>query len=450
MKRFAIGLSAALAVAILVPAAVISAPKEEKGKPAAVDAKAREAGMKEAPALIQASGAGCTVSDARLIGEDKKAGAKYYEVACNEGMGFALIAKKDVAPQVYTCLESSQPGPDGKVGGLACILPGNANPGAGLAPFVKKGAVTCDIENTRAIGSGAKNSYFEVACKGGAGYIVQTVSPLNINGDVAVNSCLLYEEGGNVSCKLTNRQTQLQVVDTLNTAAAAAGTKCDIKDKRYVLSTKTDNYYEVSCQDGKGYVYQQTTATSAFARAIPCAQAGFVGGGCTMTDAVAAQTEQAGFYSKLATKAGFPCDVEKYGMLPSQDPKKEIVELKCKNSDVGAIAVFTATGGTVYDCLTAELNGFRCSFTKKDTQYARLTKDLVGFNKASCTVSDARVIGATDTEGFVEVACSDGLPGWVLGYPIGVSKPAAKEFLSCAQAKGIGGGCKLPTNKVKG
>jgi hypothetical protein len=450
MRPFAIGLTAALALAILTPAAVISAQKEEKGKPPAVDAKAREAGMKEAPAIIQASGAGCTVSDARFIGEDKKAGARYYEVACNEGMGFALIAKKDVAPQVFTCLESSQTQPDGKKGGLACLLPGNADQNAALAPFVKKGGVTCDIENTRAIGSGAKNSYFEVACKGGAGYVVQTVAPLNISGEVTVNSCLLYEEGSNVSCKLTNRQTQLSIVDTLNAGAAAAGTKCDIKDKRYVLSTKVDNYYEVACQDGKGYVYQQTVATSAFARVIPCAQAGFVGGGCTLTDAVAALTEQAGFYTKLAAKAGFPCDVEKYGMLPTNDPKKEIVELKCKGNDTGAIAVFTATGGTVYDCLTSEFNGYRCSFTKKDTQFARLTKDLVGFNKASCTVSDARIIGSTDTEGFVEVACSDGLPGWVLGYPVGVAKPAAKEFLSCAQAKGIGGGCKLPTNKTKG
>jgi hypothetical protein len=115
MRPFAIGLTAALAVAILIPAAVISAPKEEKGKPAAIDAKARETGMKEAaPAVIQASGARCTVTDARFIGNDKKAGAKYYEVACNEGMGFAVIAKKDVAPQVYTCLESSQPAADGK------------------------------------------------------------------------------------------------------------------------------------------------------------------------------------------------------------------------------------------------------------------------------------------------------------------------------------------------
>ncbi|MBQ1561259.1 MULTISPECIES: hypothetical protein [Caulobacter] len=445
MRPFAIGLSAALAVAILIPAAVISAPKEEKGKPA-IDAKAREQGMKEAPAIIQASGAGCTVSDARYIGADAKSGSKYYEVACSEGMGFAAIAKKDAAPQLYSCLESSAPQADGKQGGLACILPGNANPGAALAPYVKKAGVTCDVENARAIGSSTKNSYFEVACKGGAGYVVQTAAPMNLAGEVVVNSCLLYEEGGNISCKLTNRQTQLQVVDTLN---AGAGTNCAIKDKRYVLSTKTDNYFEVACQDGKGYMYQQTSATGAFARAIPCAQAGFVGGGCTMTDAVAAQTEAAGLYTKLATKAGFPCDVEKYGMLPSNDPKKEVVELKCKGSDVGGIAIFTATGGTVYDCLTAEFNGYRCTFTKKETQYARLTNDLKGFNKASCQVSDVRVMGSNDSEGFVEVACSDGLPGWVLGYPVGVAKPAAKEFLSCVQAKGIGGGCKLPTNKVK-
>lgn len=446
MRPFAIGLSAALAVAILIPAAVISAPKEEKGKPAAIDAKAREVGKKETPAIIAASGANCTVSDARYMGEDKKAGDKYYEVACNEGMGFAVIAKKEGAPQLYSCLEASQPGPDGKVGGLACILPANANPGAQLAPFVKKAGVSCEQENARAIGSGAKNSFFEVACKGGSGYIIQTTNPININGEVVANSCLMYEDGGNVSCKLTNRQTQLQLVDTLNTAAANG---CVIKDRAYVLSTKSDNYFEVACQDGKGYMYQQASATGAFVRSIPCAQASFVGGGCKMTDAVAAQTEQAGFYSKLATKAGFPCDVEKYGMLPTNDPKKEIVELKCKGGDVGGIAVFTATGGTVFDCVTAELNGYRCSFTKKDTQYARLSQDLVGFNKGSCKVSDVRVMGSTDNEGFVEVACSDGLPGWVLGYPTGVAKPAAKEFLSCAQAKGIGGGCKLPTNKTK-
>ncbi len=231
---------------------------------------------------------------------------------------------------------------------------------------------------------------------------------MNVDGEVVANSCLLYDEGGTVSCKLTDKATQLGIVDTLNTAAAK---NCAIKDKRYVLSTKTDNYFEVACQDGKGYMLQQAASNGAFVKAIDCAQAGFVGGGCTLSDAVAAQTEQAGLYTKLATKAGFDCKVEKYGMLPSQDPRKEIVELKCANRPDGGIGIFTATTNTVYDCITSEMNGYRCSFTKPDEAFPRLTADLKGLGKGSCTVSGARIIGQTATDGYVEVACSDGLPG---------------------------------------
>lgn len=445
MRPFAIGLTAALALAALVPATVISAQKE-KEKPAAVDAKAREAGMKEAPPLVTAAGLSCTVSDARFIGEDKKTSTKYYEVACQQGMGFAISAKKDAAPQGYTCLESSAPGPDGKPGGLACLLPANADPKAGLVPFIKKAGVPCDLENARAIGAGAKNSYFEVACKGGVGYIVTASSPVSLDQEVTANSCLLYEDGGNVSCKLTDKATQLAIVDTL---AAGSGKNCAIKDKRYVLSTKTDNYFEVACQDGKGYMLQQAATTGALVKTIDCAQASFVGGGCTLTDSVAAQTEQAGLYTKLATKAGFDCKVEKYGMLPSQDPKTEIVELKCSNRPDGGIGIFTATSNIVYDCVTSEMNGYRCSFTKQDAAFSRLTADLKALGKSSCTVSGARVIGQTATDGYVEVACSDGLPGWVMSYPLKTTTPHPKEVLSCVQAKGVGGGCKLPTNATK-
>ena len=446
MRPIAIGLTAALALAALIPAAVISAPKE-KAAATTVDAKAREAGMKAAPAVAQAAGISCTVTDARLIGNDKKTGTDYYEVACQQGLGFALLAKKDEKPQSYSCLETAQAAADGKPSALACILPGNADAKAGLAPYLAKASAACDIQNARAIGAGAKNAYFEVACKGGAGYIVQTSAPVNIDQEVIVNSCLLYEEGSNVSCKLTDKATQLAIVDPL---AAASGKNCAVKDKRYVLSTKTDNYFEVSCQDGKGYMLQQTAATGALAKTIDCAQASYVGGGCTLTDSLAAQTEQAGLYTKLATKAGFDCKVEKYGMLPSNDPRKEIVELKCSNRPDGGIGIFTATSNTVYDCVASELNGYRCSFTKADAVYPRLTADLKGLGKGSCTVSGSRIIGQTATQGFVEVACSDGLPGWVMAYPLGQTAAKPAELLSCLQAKGVGGGCKLPTNQTKG
>jgi hypothetical protein len=446
MRPFAIGLTAALALAALVPATVISAAKE-KEKPAAVDSKARATGMADTPALVTAAGLSCTVADARLIGEDKKSATKYYEVACQQGMGFALVAKKDAAPQGYTCLETAAAGADGKPSALACVLPANADPKAGLVPFVKKTGVACDIENARAIGSGAKNSYFEVACKGGTGYIIQTTTPINVDQEVVANSCLLYEDGGNVSCKLTDKATQLAVVDTL---AAGSGKNCAVKDKRYVLSTKTDNYFEVACQDGKGYMLQQAAAGGALVKAIDCAQASFVGGGCTLTDSVAAQTEQAGLYSKLAAKAGFDCKVEKYGMLPSQDNRQEIVELKCSNRPDGGIGVFSATDNRVYDCVASEINGYRCSFTKADAVYPRLTANLASLGKGSCKVSGSRVIGQTATDGYVEVACSDGLPGWVIAYPLKDTTGKPKELLSCLQAKGVGGGCKLPTNVTKG
>ncbi|ALL12169.1 hypothetical protein [Caulobacter henricii] len=445
MRPFAIGLAAALALGALVPAAVISAPKESKDKPK-VDAKAREAGMKDAPAIMQSLNAGCTVTDARLIGLDKKTATGYYEVACQDSIGFALIAKKDTPAQAFTCLESNAPAADGKPSALACILPGNENPKAGLKPFVAKAGVACDIENARAIGSGAKNSYFEIACKGGTGYVMQTTNPASAAGDVLANSCLLYEEGANVSCKLTDKAAQLAIVDTLT---AASGKTCQVKDKRYVLSTKTDNYFEVACADGKGYMLQQTAAGGALARTIDCAQAGFVGGGCTLTDSVAAQTEQAGLYTKLSTKGGFDCQVEKYGMLPSPDPKKEIVELKCKNRPDGAIAIFSTGPAVIYDCLFAELNGYRCSFSKQDSMFPRLSADLKAYGKGSCEVSGVRLVGRNDNEGYFEVACSDGLPGWVMSYPVNTPNPKSKEILACSQAKGIGGGCKLPTNASK-
>lgn len=444
MRPFAIGLTAALAVAALVPAAAFAAPKDAKPAAAAVDAKSREAGMKEAPPLVAQAGVACQVSDARLIGADKKSSTSYYEVACQEGMGYALVAKKDTAPQSFSCVETGQPGADGKESGLKCLLPANADPKQGLKPYLTQAGATCDLQNARAIGTGNNNSFFEVSCAGGSGYIVQIPVPMKLEGTVA-NSCLLYEEGGNISCKLTDRATQLQIVDTL---AAAAKNNCAVKDKRYILTTKTDNYFEVACQDGKGYVLQQAVAGGSLVRAIDCANAPG-GAECTLTDSRAAKTEQAGLYTSLAKKAGYDCKVEQYGLFPSQDPKKEIVELKCSNNPKGGIGVFSVADNRVYDCITGELNGFRCSYTKPDVEFARLWDDLKSYNKAGCQVSGARIIGRTDTSGFVEVACADGLPGWVLSYPLNQASPKPNELLSCLQAKGVGGGCKLPTNIKK-
>ncbi|MES2036155.1 MAG: hypothetical protein V4466_18460 [Pseudomonadota bacterium] len=442
MRFTGIGVAAALVVAVMAPAAVMAA-KKPAAAAGAVDAKAREKGMADAPALVTASGAACTVADARFIGADTKSGQSFYEVACTPGIGGVLMVKKDdPKPAFFTCLETSKPGPDGKPNSLACVLPANADPVQALAPLVAKSGVACTIDKARSIGASATNAFFEVSCQGGAGYILQTSAPVDPSKDVKANTCLAYEPGGNLSCQLSDRAAQLTVVDTL---AAGAGKNCTVKDKRFVLATTSGStWYEVSCQDGKGYMLEQS-GDGKLARAVDCAQAAFVGGGCTFTDTQAAQTEQNVLYTSLASKGGFPCKVEKYGILPSQRASQEVVELKCSDRPDGVIAIFDGANNSFLNCAVSEAQGYRCAFTKKGpTEFAKVTADLKSLGKGECIVSDTRAMEKrTEDTSFLEVACSDGLPGWVIGYTRGTAKP--KETLSCLQGESLGG-CKLPTN----
>ncbi len=446
MKIIEIGLAAALALFVAAPATSVMAAKKPAAAADGVDPKSRQKGMAEAPALATAAGLNCTIADARWIGADSKTKQGFYEVACNPGLGGVIIAGKDTTtpPAYYPCLETGKATADGKPGPLACKLPGNADPVQALAPLVAKSGVSCAIDKARSIGASTKNTFFEVSCADGPGYILVASFPADPNKDVKANTCLAYEPGGNLSCELTTRETQMALVDQL---AASSGKNCVVKDKRYILTAQSGSiYFEVACQDGKGYVLERASNGS-LARTIDCANAPG-GAECTLTDAREAKTEQAGLYSRLAAKAGFPCKVEKYALFPVRISRQEVVELKCSDRPDGGVAVFDADGaGRVYNCIIAELQGYACSFTPKAASVVKISSDLKALGKGSCVVSDARVIGKTDSgDGYIEVACSDGLPGWVLNYAAKADSP--KEVLSCRQAAGVGGGCKLPTNKT--
>lgn len=439
MRLIGIGLAAALALGALAPSAVLSADKA-----ATIDKKALEQGMKEAPAAVAAAGVKCTITGARFVGKGKDPKTKveqtYYEVACSDNMGFIVGGPADQI-RATGCVDMKTPGPDGKPNPLQCILPANQPAEAGLAAYVSKN--NCTVEKARYIGANTTNAYYEVACQGGAGYLVRTLAKPDPTGEVISTPCYAIEPGGNLACTLTDGKAGLGVVDTL---AAASNKGCTVKDKRYVLSTKGGaDIFEVACEDGKGYMLEKTAA-GALGRVFECAQAeNYVQGGCTLTDARAAQTEQAGLYGKLAKKAGFDCDVEKYAALTGARGE-DVVELKCKNRPDGAIAIFTDTSNTVYDCAHSELVGYRCVFTKPDAAFAKLTADLNTLGKKECVVSGARTMGVTTSgKGYIEVACADGGLGWVIEYN---TKPTLTPAttLMCRESKGLGGGCKLPTN----
>ena len=455
MRPIVIGLLLAAMAAIAAPTiALASTPA------APIDPAAKQKGMAAAPAIISGNGMDCQLADARFIGTSTdpktKVASNFYELACKDNEGFIVgVPGPSKTPpgapaptaQIYTCLEvAAQPG-----AGIACILPENANPKAGLQALVAKDRPDCAYKDVRAIGQASDHSetVFEVACQDGAGYVIDTSWPVSASKPAKFVPCVVELEGS-TKCTLTDEAADATY---FNGMVGKIGKPCTATGHRVVGGTADgDFYFEVACKEGKGYIFP-LKANGAVGDGIDCAVADNVGGGCTLTNARQAQTEQADLYSKLAHKAGFACDVAKYSPFEVNMPGHEVVELSCSNRPDGAVAIFPASSSeaaTIYDCAHSELAGFRCSFSKPEASYSTLTADLNKVGKSSCTVSGSRIVGETaEGQGFIEVACSDGAPGFVITYNL---KPtiAPTQAVGCALAKGIAGGCQMPENNKHG
>jgi hypothetical protein len=439
-----IGLAVALVIAIAAPSLALAKTEVTKEQ--------RTKGMADAPALIQASGAQCQLADARYVGEatDAKTHAKtkLYEVACtgSEGLLIQTVSNNPV-PSVFTCEEAASAASSGNKTATQCILPGNADPEAGLQPFLEETHVHCAPDKMRALGHSPTNVFFEVACHAGDGFILETSAPPRLDKPVTAEPCIMFPETGNLHCSLTSSAAQLAVVDRL---MAASGKPCTIKDRGFLgLAQSGNSYWEAACQDGKGFVLEEK-ADGSLGHTIPCADAQNVAGGCKLTDTREAKTEQNALYTRLAKKAGFDCDVTEYAPFDVNVPGKEVVELACSNRPDGAIAEFPVTTGpsAIFDCAHSELMSYRCSLTKPSAAYPKLTADLRTLGKTTCTVSESRVVGiSANKSGYIEVGCADGLPGYMIEYAMPSLTP--KSTLVCLEAKGIGGGCTLPGNVKK-
>ena len=446
MRPMGLGVAAALVLAILSPLGVAhAAPKSETP---AISKDQRDKGMAAAPGLVSAGGFDCKVSDARLIGSgtDSKTKAKVtlYELACtgNEGL---LIQKTGDAVAAFTCAQADEPGPDGKPSSNRCELPGNADPAAGLAPYVAKAGKSCTIAKMRALGQVADQCGLRGGLSGRLGLDPGDVRPAQ-SGQARLDGSLR---------RLSARwQHQLQADRHRRATGGRRPSDGQVRQglhgqgpqvrRRDLLRIR---FYEAACQEGKGYMIE-SAANGDFKEAIDCAAADSIAGGCTLTDARQAKTEQAGLYSKLAAKAGFQCQVSGYAPLPGP-AGKDVVEMACSNRPDGAIGIFGASENdpaTIIDCAHAELKGYRCALTKPSAAYATLTADLKALGKSSCQVSNARAVGVSaDQHGYIEVACADGLAGYMIEYTLSPITP--KTPLVCAEAKGISGGCTLPGNK---
>lgn len=449
MKIIKIGLAAVLALVVMAPATATFAAK----KPAAgaIDPKMLEKGMAEAPARLAATKLTCTLTAARWVGADPKAKADAVEVACSEGIGYLLETTTgtdgSLSVKAFPCLALSEP-VNGAPNPSSCKLAPNSVElqMAALNPFIAKFGRACTIEKARVIGQTTNNMFFEVACQGGLGYVLITSAPPSVDQPLEFNTCLAYEPTNSLGCKLSDRDFQITVVDTLNTAAAKS---CVIKDRRYVLATKTGSaYFEVSCEDGKGYMYEQA-ANGALQRSIDCANADFIPGGCTLTDARAAQSEQASLYTTLVKKAGYDCNVSTYSPLPVSAELRatviEAVELKCDNRPDGAIVFFPKASGptAIFNCAAAPGLGYSCRKSKAADALVQINRDIAAApdKPFSCVAYTTGGLALTDADVLLEVGC-DPEGRFAVAYSRTSGKPSGTR--PCTS---MGDKCTLPIRK---
>jgi hypothetical protein len=433
-------LLAALIVMMMAPAAAMAAAPKAAAPPA-VSPEARKAGMADAPALVAAASLPCKVTDARLVGKapaDKKTGApgsSLYEVACDAAPGF-LLQTTAAAPNAFSCILVNFPADAATKTNTPCVLPGNLDLKPAVSTLLTAAKTNCSPEGIRGIGQTSNSTLIEVSCTGGAGYILTASAPLDVGKPVSATNCLAYDAaGGNIKCTLSEPAARLAAVDNY---AKLANNGCTVKDRRFV-GTFTDGTegFEVSCEGGKGFIYK--VSQGAVKEILDCAKV--PGGTCTLTDTRAATAEQAGLYTKLAKNSGSNCTVARYAIFPAKG-NTEVVELVCEDG-AGAIGMFPATGkGTVLDCGHALVAGYKCTLGKAD--YAALTADLRKFDKKECVVSSVgQPLKGADGLIRLEVACSDGLPGYMISF---ADPQTPKEAVACSFA----GNCVLPTNKPKG
>jgi hypothetical protein len=421
-------------------------------------------GMAETPALVASAGLRCTPSSAVMLGEAPAAdGTKntVYEVACSEGPGYVLIAKADkTLSEGYECfaLKSGNDAlaAEGKAqpNALTCKLPANADPIVGFRKLAQAAVPGCTIDEARYVGSSAatKEANYEVGCQGRPGVILKIAGPGSPAGTSASSTipCDRLGAGSAVTCQYTTKAETLAPITAL---VSKSGRQCQVTDGRFVGASagKPEEFYEAKCADGAGFMVVGN-AGGTFNRIVDCARAQGIAGGCTLTDAVEAQNAEAGTYKQLAQKAGFNCDVDQYRLLGMQAGKSEVVELKCKNRPEGVVAFFPIqpTGTTTFhDCIrigTVAAN-LKCSLTPAQLINTRLTQDVQSKGK-TCQVDGFRAAGTNQSAktDIIEVSCVTG-PGFMVEYPQVTGLPQvvpARGVFTCAEARSLQGGCKLP------
>lgn len=193
--------------------------------------------------LVAKAGVACTVKDAIWIGFNATSNLNLYEVACQEGGGY-FIDRSPTKVGANDCLSASSPT-------LPCKLTPQAEQIKVIAPYLAKAGKACALSDGRFVGqstSGSAKRYYEAACSGAQGWMVE----IKGDGSVRALDCVEASKIGG-GCKLSDTSALVaQRAQYYVAALAPLGVTCANAEAR-VIGRETNGAMrevaELKCSD---------------------------------------------------------------------------------------------------------------------------------------------------------------------------------------------------------
>jgi len=416
------------AVAALALSAAPADAQNRRGQQAAAAPADPAVVMAEAQAAATAAGLACQVVEANRLGST--AAGTAFEVACGVGPGFLIVAGE--APQAYNCLGLAVSATDET--SARCTLPRNADAIVAVRGYVESANLSCTIDQAAWIGQlPSGEDRYEVGCAGSEGYWIDVAKSSTTPGDVI--PCL--EIGGSRTCQFTTKDEQVAWIAAKYGASLPAG--CTPTDLRVAGQNPQARFYEVKCGDNSGYFLRTLVADGSFDRAIPCADALSIGGGCTLVDTSAAVAAAVNARS-AALAAVYPdCQAGEAQLIGREQgaTQREVVEFRCAGKPIGVVGFLGAANpadNEALDCITATLRNLECRMTTAAQIKTALQAQMDAGNMP-CAIRSFMVHARTDDMrgDFTEIKCEDDRS--LFGqFPHDRSR-AAVDVMICARAR---------------
>jgi hypothetical protein len=217
--------------------------------------------------ILAKAGKSCSISNARAMGQTST-GATFYELACGEGPGVVLEARKDGAVRALDCVEAANIGGGCTLTDTSAALAQRTQAVvAALAPL----GVTCADPEMRVIGresGGAGRQVTELKCSDRPQGLIAIVPVEGGAGTADYEDCISVGRLGQ-QCQLTPKA---QIFPLLTAAMTAHNRNCDVTDfKPLGLGETADStWVELACSGGQSWVVDLPKSRARPTRALTC------------------------------------------------------------------------------------------------------------------------------------------------------------------------------------